>query len=462
MEKHAAANHRLITGLLIFLGLLFLTPGELSAKKYATYEYVRSLSFKKADEYFFTAQECSYYLDIANVSPDNVTVYVNTLPHNVSLVSCKKEVMLPDPDTDDESGTHVVMKLSFSKPGKYKMNAVDVIVNGIFYRLPFESVEVLENPRHLQPQISVVFDDERVPGPRNTISITSGEHIRFTIFIRYAMQITSMYWTVPENSLFKEIQSYDFADGTSVKNEFTTEEFPLASFDWQPLVEGTYTFPDITVVASSYSGSISETGLPNILFKVEQKKNSEEEASEKKQTYAYAFDSTGDEELSVLKEMGLSSVEELHALREKERHSFPFFSEVKNKRQELEKQYELKNEDSETSLPLTITLAVISVLLFACIVLSFTMKKFLFTGISIAAFTGVFVFTTVLMLSCFTQHGIFKGGVLSPVPEENVSASVTLKPGSLVVISQKAASWLYIRHNETYGWIPESDVLIIK
>ena len=462
MEKHAAADHRLGTGLLIFLVLLFLAPEAAFAKKYATYEYVRSLSFKKADEYFFTAQECSYYLDIANVSPDNVTVYVNTLPHNVSLVSCKKEVLLPDPGSDDENGTHVIMKLSFSKPGKYKMNSIDVIVNGIYYRLPFESVEVLENPRHLEPQISVVFDDEKVPGPRNTISITSGEHIKFTLYIKYAVQISSVSWTVPENSLFKETETYDFANGTSVKNEFTTEEFPLASFDWQPLVEGTYTFPDITVVASSYSGSISETGLPNILFKVEQKKNSEEESLEKKQTYAYAFDSTGDEELSVLKEMGLSSVKELHALRENERHSFPFFNDARHKRQELEKQYELKNEDRETSLPLTITLAVISGLLLACTVVSFIMKKFFFIGLSIAAFTILFSCTSVLMLSCFTRHGIFKGGVLSPVPEENVSASVSLKPGSLVVINQKAASWLYIRHNETYGWIPESAVLIIK
>ena len=57
MEKHAAAKHRFITGLLIFSALLFFAPEKAFAKKYATYEYVRSLSFKKADEYFFTAQE---------------------------------------------------------------------------------------------------------------------------------------------------------------------------------------------------------------------------------------------------------------------------------------------------------------------------------------------------------------------------------------------------------------------
>ena len=50
MEKHAAAKLRFSTGLLIFFILLFLAPESASAKKYATYEYVHSLSFKKADE----------------------------------------------------------------------------------------------------------------------------------------------------------------------------------------------------------------------------------------------------------------------------------------------------------------------------------------------------------------------------------------------------------------------------
>ena len=463
MEKPAAtANFRFFFRLLTFFLFLFCANTTSHAKKYASYEYVRSLSFVKADEYFFTASECTYTLDIANVLPENVTIYVNNLPSHVSFVSCKKEVLIPPADSDDENGTHVIMKLSFSKPGSYKINTIDVFVNGIYYGLPSERVEVLENPRNLLPQLSLSFDDEHTIGSRSTVNIIKGEHIRFTLSIKYALQITSLSWTVPENSLFKEVKTYEFADSSVIKKDFTTEEFPLVSLDWQPLLEGTFNFPEISIMALSYSGAVIEMPLPFVLFKVTSADSVEAETYSKERAYAYAFDSRGNTAADEYKKCPPNIVKKIHELRQNEYNSFPFLCKSHDERIVLEQEYGLNNSENEESVPLCMLFLVITLLILILSIVLFILKKIFFAVMSVSVFAVCAVITVVSAVSTFEIHGIFKGGVLSPVPEENVSSGVELKAGTLVFIKQKAASWLYIRHNETYGWIPEDSVYRIE
>lgn len=463
MEKFAAAKHRFIPGLLTALFLLFFCAPRLAAKNYATYEYVRSLSFMKADEYFFTASECTYYLDIKYVSPENVIVYVNNLPAHVSLISCKKEVLLPDPDTDDDPGTHVIMKLSFSQPGSYKINSIDVIVKGSYYRLPFERVEVMENPRYLMPALSVDFDENHPVSAKNVVTAKVGEHLNFTLNIRYAVQVTNISWIVPENSLFRELESFEASDSTVVRSEFSPDTLPLISFDWQPLKAGRYEFPQVSIVASSYSGSLTELELPPVTFRVVENPQQELPVEdEKKAAYAYAFDDQWSEDVEAFIEMEPYAVMELHKLRGRERHSFPLLNGVREERLRLERKYDLKNIEDETSLPFTIILCIFSFIILVLSVLLFVIKKY-FTASAVLVAGLVFsVLSMILLFSTSAHHGIFKGGTLRPVPEISVMASSHLKAGTLVTVKQRAADWLYIRHNETYGWIPADSVLEVK
>ena len=59
-------------------------------------------------------------------------------------------------------------------------------------------------------------------------------------------------------------------------------------------------------------------------------------------------------------------------------------------------------------------------------------------------------------------YGSFKGGKINPIPEINVHASASIPRGNVVRIEKKTSGWLYIRYHETYGWVMESEVLVIK
>lgn len=72
---------------------------------------------------------------------------------------------------DFETGTHLVMWFKFSKTGHYRIRPVDVVVNGIYYRIPFETVEVFENPKFIEPELSVRFDTEGISQNAKRISL---------------------------------------------------------------------------------------------------------------------------------------------------------------------------------------------------------------------------------------------------------------------------------------------------
>ena len=149
-------------------------------------------------------------------------------------------------------------------------------------------------------------------------------------------------------------------------------------------------------------------------------------------------------------------------LHQKERRSFPVISAASKERCEKETSMGLTPEPSELSIPLLIILVSFSVVFLVTFVIFFILKRNQFG----AAFSCIFVITAVAAIIYAFQFSkksaIFKGGTLSPIPEQNVSASSSLKSGSVAVIVRSAGDWVYIRHNETYGWVLKENLLIIK
>lgn len=462
MEKSKAKNKKYLLGLLTALFVWGFCSESLFAKRYPTYEYIRSLSFKKADEYFFTAEESTYVLDIANVSPDNVLVYVNALPSNVSFISSKKEILLPQPGSDDDNGTRVIMNLKFARPGSYKVNAIDVMVNGIYYRIPFERVQVLDNPRQLMPELSVKFEDGRKPSSKGIIASRVGDKIKFTLYSKYAVSIENISWQVPENSLFKEVKSFDFITSSSENKTFSPEEIPLITYEWQPLVKGTYDFPKINISAISYNGSRVELTPSNLKMNVlESKEALPSSESEYTAAYAYAFDEfKGKEEKTFVCDD--AAVKKICSLRSKERHSLPLFSKALKERMAYEEYCGLDNVESEESLPYAIILWSLFALLILISILLFVFKFKIQAIVFIVTAGLVFIYSVIYSKNLSQKRGVFKGGLLSPIPEKNLSTAVELPAGCLVYIEEKASDWLYVRHNESYGWILEDSVYLIK
>ena len=62
----------------------------------------------------------------------------------------------------------------------------------------------------------------------------------------------------------------------------------------------------------------------------------------------------------------------------------------------------------------------------------------------------------------FASRGTYAGGTMSPIPEKTAPTGVTIQAGSVVSIIRTAGGWMYIRHNDTYGWVSAENVYIIK
>lgn len=464
----------------IFLPILFANFISSAFARTPSWDELRRLSFVQGSDYFFTESDCPFYLDIYDVRPENVQVAVNYLPENVSFVSSKKEVLMSSSSNGQyASGTRLIVYFKFSKAGRYHLRPVDVVINGGFYRLSFQSVQVFENPKFILPKLSIQFENEKFTPTRrnpNHFSATAGEHIIFTVYVQYAVRIDNFAWTIPENSLFKQIKQYDsLSQINSSQSEFSPELYPVVSFDWQPLTSGKFELPSIYLQATAYNGSRYD--LENSVYTFDVKSppssarnnasqtnsNLSENQENQEEIFSYAFEKPYEEELSQNKLIcSQDDLYELLELRQKERRSLPKISKAAKMRVEKENQLGLNSENSEASIPLFLIFVSISIILLIAFVILFIFKRNQLGAVCACLF-AIMAASSIIYGSKLTKtYVIYMGGTLSPIPEQNVSSGVNLQSGSLAMLVQKAGDWVYIKHNETYGWVLKDNILIVK
>ena len=169
MEKSAAKTRRFCIGLLAFV--LLETASILAPQKSfgaVSWQYLQGLRLRKTEKYFFTANECSFAVNIENVSPDKISAAINDLPQGASFVRQRKENYISSVGTSESYGTRLIMTFKFDAPGSYQFRAIDVQVDTWWAHIPFESVYVYENPSTAKPKISITFDDSRFTAASRT------------------------------------------------------------------------------------------------------------------------------------------------------------------------------------------------------------------------------------------------------------------------------------------------------
>ncbi|MBQ4236523.1 MAG: hypothetical protein II716_06785 [Treponema sp.] len=465
MEKSAAKKRRLCIGLLAF-ALLELASVLVPHKAFGavSWQYLQSLKLRKTEKYFFTATDCSFAVNIENVSPDKISAAINDLPQGASFVSLRKENYIPTNGTSESYGTRLIMTFRFNEPGSYQFRAVDVQVDTWWAHIPFESVYVYENPSIVRPRISVTFGDSRYSTTARTLEMSAGQHLTFTLNIRYATQVYDLSWTIPENSLFMETESYDITRQNINSEEFNPNTLPVASFDWQPLVEGEYKFPEFSMTAMSLGGIRYDVTVPSYTIKVgpplnRREYDDDDEPEIYKNAFSdYAASDTGTK--TVYKEIG--SIEELLELHKTERHSIPFFSDARNQRRQIERESGLNSASWEPSIPLMIVILSVAAVLIILTVLLFVFKKIRSAAVSLAlavSFLAIGIFYTHWTMK---KIALYTGGEIAQIPEVGSGAGVYLSKGSVVDIQKKTDEWSYIRCNDTYGWVLNETLLFIE
>lgn len=432
--------------------------------KPVSWKYLQGLRFRQSQETVFTESDNSFYVEIEHVAPDSVQIAVNSLPQNASFVSYKKEtVLIPDGERDGtfSSGTRIIIWMKFSAAGMYRISPVDVVINGSFYQIPFEPVAVLENPRFIRPEAVVSFSSKKISSSlpaKNSwnrfAKAAAGEHIEFTVSVRYAASVKNVFWNIPEDSVFKKIQDYDFSH-----DSYSSDFHPVAVFDWQPLKEGIFSFPEVFVTAAAYNGTVSDVKCEAPPFKVEKAVFKSDE-KKRKSPFSYAFiESSRSEETSSAPSLSHQEVLQLLELHCKERNSLPFASSAGQQRKKLEVQLGLSPSGREPSSALFFFILSVSLALLAASAVFLALKRkrlyVLFASFFIASAVSVFLYG----YRVFSERGIYAGGKICPIPEKSIPSGVTIPAGSVVSIIRTAGGWRYIRYNDTCGWVPAETVL---
>lgn len=430
-----------------------------------TYKIIRELDVVPVSEKNFCGEECGFELKIPYVKADSVVAAIPDLPSGVSFVSLRRSEY-----SDETSGTKIELWLTFSETGTYKLRFLRVTIDGAFYNIPFLPVTISENPRDMLPQLVVVFDNGtefvRQKNVRQSsaaaFSAPAGTPLYFTVYLRYAVQLVSFYWTVPKNALFTELERYEITKGTLRNSDFSEDKIPVARFEWLPLVTGNVFLPEISLIVTSYSGGRTELSMPDSFIEIQNESRRPESAADSENYFSYAFAALPKKNThSVKTTVTPDDCHTIARLRHAERTAAPFGKAVKDRR-DYEQSLGVRNEVNEPTYFARNMFVCLSVVFFILLGTVILLRRI--PLIIVCAAIGIFclLMAVVSSVRLSTAHGIFIGGGIRPVPEAAVDIVGSIESGRMVKIEQKAGGWVCVRVGTADGWVKEDSVIIIE
>ena len=428
--------------------------------------YLRSLSFKCQDDYVFSATNTVFAVDIAYLPPEEIAIYLNSIPNNVELVSIKKVTYIPPASSSQGYGTHVEITVRFASAGDVKLFAADLETKEGFFKIPFQAVHVWANMQILKPELSVSVTP--AAGQDHVVRAAVGSHIAYTVRVKYASSVRTISYDIPENAIFIEKKRFmNPEEGSGTSGDFSPAFQDAVSYDWQPLVPGDYNLPAVKLVVQAYNGNLVSLPFPTIKVQVheletaaaaEQKTGAADRLSP---AFSAAFaEKPASRQTGELKG-SLEDALQLAGLYDRERASLPFFHAALKERQELEQSLGRDVFPPLPRRPAFIILLLLCAAIFLLTLLS-VWRKFFSRAAFFFVITLLFgIFTLIYGIRLSRNYAVSKGGILYPIPESGISRGGELPVASVVQILKRAGDWYYVSFNDTNGWIPADAVILI-
>ena len=422
----------------------------------------KNLVVQPTADSFFTQQECEYILQLPGIEPSSVLSDLMEYPSGGRFISSKKDEYV---DENGTLGTELHFWFIFTEPGEKTIAPLMLRIGKRVYGIPFKTVTVHENPSLLSPVLSVEFENPEYNKPEFSVKI--GDVLHFTVYIQYCVQMIGYKWILPKDSICKEIEQFEITTGKSRNPDFTTEKFPVATFEWKPLVSGTFSVPLVIIDAIAYNGERHQVSLPNYTIDVLQATKTEtEEKAENSFVFEDAFKPAPEPEILIVppQKTPISAFycEALAKRHSAERNSFPWNRKVRKQRKDAEQAVGISCPVREQSIPLFILCSCITgVLLITCFVFAALHHYRLMVAFICLFFTAA-VNTLMQAPELFSTYGIVAEGKLYPVPEESAVSSAAIVSGQRVKIVERAADWVYIESQELNGWIKARSVYLIR
>jgi hypothetical protein len=460
MEKQ-----RIGTKIRIGVGLLIFAVLPVNIISPQTYSEMHLLRVTPHDKVLYSGKVCEFVLIVPDVKSSDVEIETPVLPSNVNFVSMRRTDYIAKGEL---SGTEVDLWLTFCSAEQYSLPPLGIKVRNRLYSIPFDKVTVVQDPSTLTPCFIIRFDNgieadntQRIDTP--LFAVSAGDKIRFTVFVQYAVQVMNFEWSVPKDTLLTEIQKYEITGGNSRSKESFMERIPVGRFEWQPLVPGFASLPEIHFTATAYSGShvmLSPPDLHITVLRVEKKTTASVDRDEN--YFTRAFSEVESTEIDkVRSEVSESDCEKLALLRTNERHSF-FQWKAAAERRSFEKKIGIAEGQKEPDMPMFFVLVAGTavVALFTLVLIVQKKRRGAFTGTAVVCILLFSIFVFGIHISAV--YGIFKGGSIHSVPDESSGCVSLAEKGQRVRIEEVAGKWIYIQYGNTGGWISSSSVIIIK
>lgn len=414
-------------------------------------------------------EDCVFELVLSGIPLSDASVRFAALPSGVEFRGSGKRDFFSSGSAGRESGagsgrgTLFEYTVRFTQTGTFSLLPARLSFGGKTVAVPFERVEVFENPSLLVPEFFFVPDEQA----------RAGEPLRIRLAGRFFEKVESIDWDVPERGLFEKV-------GEKTNLPFAAENFAadteIAEFVYTPFFEGKEKLPAVSVKARAYDGQLYTIAVADFELTVFPKKNMS--AKRVRQSSA-ALSAVNSSEASAPAASASSpegknngTEQEVLArhvadLRKKERGAI-FVWPVRTERKHLEREAALQNPN-EPSLVWTFLCAGILALSLIVLYALFIRRRkiggrFVFLAALCIALQIACVFVLIKNIPELTRAAVITRFVpLRTIPEPDAKGTISLTAGMRLKVLRSSGAWYLVSASGGHsGWILKDECIIIE
>ena len=435
-------------------------------------------------------EDCVFELALPGIPPAAVSVRFAALPSGAEFRGSEKRELFasgdnrqggiagPQSGTGSDRGSVVAQRgtlfeytVRFSETGAFSLLPARVSFGGKTVTVPFERVDVYENPYLLVPEFFFVVDGQARAGEPLTIRLTG----------RFFEKVESIDWEVPERGLFEKIGEKTNLPSAAENFAADTE---IAEFVYTPFFEGKEKLPAVSVKARAYDGQLYTIAVADFELTVLPKKNA---ITKRARQSSAALSAVNSSEASAPAASAVSASaanafpseeknngEEPEALarrvadlRKKERTAI-FVWPVRTERKHLEREAALQNPDEPW---LVWTLLCAGILIVSLIVLYalFVRRhkiggRFVFLAVLCLALQIACVFVLIKNVPESARGAVITRSVpLRTIPEPDAKGTISLTAGMRLKVLRSSGAWYLVSASGGHsGWILKDECIIIE
>lgn len=414
-------------------------------------------------------EDCVFELVLSGIPLSDASVRFAALPSGVEFRGSGKREFFSSGSAGRESGagsgrgTLFEYTVRFTQTGTFSLLPARVSFGGKTVAVPFERVEVFENPYLLVPEFFFVPDEQA----------RASEPLRIRLVGRFFEKVESIDWDVPERGLFEKI-------GEKTNLPFAAENFAadteIAEFVYTPFFAGKEKLPAVSVKARAYDGQPYTIAVDDFELTVFPKKNA---IAKKTRQSSAALSAVNSSEASApaasaSSPEGKNNGTEQEALarhvadlRKKERGAI-FVWPVRTERKHLEREAALQNPN-EPSLVWTFLCAGILALSLIVLYALFIRRRkiggrFVFLAALCIALQIACVFVLIKNVPELTRAAVITRFVpLRTIPEPDAKGMISLTAGMRLKVLRSSGAWYLVSASGGHsGWILKDECIIIE